>query len=176
MTFIWECSSCNLERSEVTVITASENKMWFQQELFHRKTWDSWLTESLFQRKIHWALRHETSTRWSPPLATEPVFGHFHCFTGKTLGLEQSENKAYQAGETIATGSFSEMRPILQQITGFAVSSKATSRHPSSCMIWPRDSAYICMPSKDSCQCLVSGCCFLSELKPVRTSSSKIRG
>lgn len=29
------------------------------------------------------------------------------------------------------------------------------------------------MPSKDSCQCLVSGCLFLSGLKPIRTSSSK---
>lgn len=73
-----------------------------------------------------------------------------------------------------ATSSFSEMQPILQQITGFAVSSKAKSRRPSSCRIWPQDSAYFCMPSKDSCQCLVSGCLFLSGLKPIRTSSSKI--
>lgn len=72
--------------------------------------------------------------------------------------------------------SFSEMQPILQQITAFAVSIKATSWHPSSCMIWPGDNTYICMPSKDSCQCLMSACLFLSRLKPVRESSNKIRG
>lgn len=99
---------------------------------------------------------------------------HFHCLTAAILDLEHSKNKAYQAGEMSATSSFSEMQPILQQITGFAVSSKAKSRRPSSCRIWPQDSAYFCMPSKDSCQCLVSGCLFLSGLKPIRTSSSKI--
>lgn len=48
------------------------------------------------------------------------------------LDLEHRKNKAYQAGEMSATSSFSEMQPILQQIAGFAVSSKARSRRPSS--------------------------------------------
>lgn len=165
----------NPEGSEAAELTAFESKAWFQYQLFYIKTSDSGSTETLLERKIHQAPHHETSTRTSPPLAREPVLGHFHCVTGVTLDLEQRKNKAYQAGETSATSSFSEMRPILQQITGFAVSSKAKSRHPSSCRIWPRDSAYICMPSKDSCQYLMPSCLFLSELKPVRTSSSKIR-
>lgn len=83
--------------------------------------------------------------------------------------------KLTKLGRRPPTSSFSEMQPILQQITGFVVSIKATSRHPPSCVIWPQDSAYICMPSKDSCQSLTSGCLFLSGLKSVRTSSSKIR-
>lgn len=111
---------------------------------------------------------------WNINQVISSVFGHFHCFTGETLDLQQSKNKSYQAGEMTTTSSFSETWPILQQITGFVVSIKATSRHPSSCMIWPWDTAYICMPSRDSCQCLMSGCLLLSRLKPIRTSSSKI--